>query len=325
MNIKDEIIGMLERSRGEEISGQQLADSLGVTRAAVCKAVNRLRSEGHLISSSPRRGYMLENGSDRLTVQGIKQFLPERYSGLEVIVLDTVDSTNSYAKRLVASGCGECIIAANEQTAGRGRLGKSFYSPADTGLYMSVVLRPDRPVSELLMVTVFTAVAVCRTIERFTGERASIKWVNDIFIGSRKVCGILTEAVSDLETATAEAVIVGVGINVTTRSFPGAVAQTAASIGSGGISRARLAAETAAAVKDIAQCANRDELMEEYRRRSLIIGREISWSSGSGRAVDINDEGNLVVESGGETVVLRSGEVSLGSAGIAAALADERS
>ncbi|MDO4265629.1 MAG: biotin--[acetyl-CoA-carboxylase] ligase [Eubacteriales bacterium] len=323
MSVKSELIRILEENRGHAVSGEALAKALGVSRAAVWKAAAALKEEGHSIISEKKRGYTLTEDSDCMTKEGIRLYLDTAFSDCYVEVLDVIDSTNNYAKRLVADGFFEkkgvkrALIAANEQTAGRGRLGRSFFSPADTGIYMTLILKAGGKMADFLPVTVAAAVAVTRAIEQFTDETPGIKWVNDIWIGDRKVCGILSEGISDFENGTLEAVIVGIGINVDTKAsvFPEEVRKVAASLDTVHASRNQIVAAVASELFQLFGELGKPELMDEYRRKSLILGREIYWDDVLGRhtglAAAINDAGNLEVETGEGRIVLSSGEVSI--------------
>lgn len=323
MSVKEELIRRLEENRGKAVSGEALAAELKVSRAAVWKAVRVLQKEGYQIVSGKNRGYTLCAEDNRIFSEGIRLSLPERYRDSGIEVLPVVDSTNTYAKKEVLSGLleripsGRAILAANRQTAGKGRLGRSFYSPADTGIYMTLVLRAGGRMENFLPVTVAAAVAVCRMIEALTEETPKIKWVNDVWLGSRKVCGILTEGISNFETGVLDAAIVGIGINVSTEqeSFPKEVEQVAVSLKSAHAGRNQMIARTAAELFDLFSDLKAPALMEEYRRRSLILGREIYWDGQDGRqygtAVEINDAGNLLVETQAGQILLNSGEVSI--------------
>lgn len=354
MAVKNEVIGFLEKNRGSAVSGEALAEQLGVSRAAVWKAVKALQEEGYPIEAVRNRGYTLRSDSDRISAEGIRLYLPERWKQVPVEVLPVVDSTNTYAKKQIAAGTfgasagnpanaavhantdafpgangdkvqqhadilapRHAIIAANEQTAGRGRLGRSFFSPADTGIYMSLILAAGCRTEDFLPVTVAAAVAVSRVIERFTEDQPKIKWVNDVWLGSRKVCGILTEGISNFENGTLEAAVVGIGINVDTEknAFPKDVQNTAVSLGSVHATRNELIAAVSAEIFDLTEHLKAPELMQEYRERSLILGKKIYWEADGvrheGLAADINDAGNLVVDTEEGMVTLISGEVSI--------------
>ena len=323
MSLKQELIRILEENRGRSVSGEEIAGALSVSRAAVWKAVQALRQEGYHIEAVKNRGYTLSGDSDRLSEEGIRLHLPERWQDCGIYVLQEVDSTNTFAKRLAAEGFFEktgktlALVAANRQTAGKGRLGRSFYSPADTGIYMSLLLRANRRIADFLPITVAASLAVCRAIEDFSQETPRIKWVNDVWLGDRKVCGILTEGIGNFENGMLEAAIVGIGINVSTaeESFPEALRSVAASLGSLRVSRNEMIARVAAELFALTEQLQSPALMEEYRSRSLVLGKEIWWNTPSGRrqgkAVGINDAGNLEVETPEGLTVLNSGEVSI--------------
>ncbi len=316
MSLKQNVITILEQNRGQAVSGQDLAERLGVSRAAVWKAVQFLKEEGWEIEAATKKGYCLRSSSDILSAEGFCAALGEHLA--DVTVLPKVDSTNTLAKKMAADGSPHgTVVMAEEQTAGRGRMGRQFYSPAKTGLYMSVILHPCLPVEESLKVTVAAAVAVCRAMERMGCQSPKIKWVNDIFSHGKKVCGILTEAMGDFESGIAESIVVGIGINVKTDDFPEELRNVAGSIGLVEGTRNALAAEIYRELMRLCQQLSAAELMEEYRRRSLVLGREISfWNHGrrcQGRVKEINDKGNLVIVTKTGIEILQAGEISLGS------------
>lgn len=315
MAIKNEIAAVLEKRRGEAVSGQELADMLGVSRAAVWKAVKQLQDEGYHISAGRNRGYILGNETDVLSAEGIRLNLPERYREVPVEVYRTVESTNNLAKSAALGGSSHgTIIAADEQTAGRGRFGKRFYSPSDTGLYMSVILKPHKPLSDCFFLTAAAACAITGSIEELCGITTGIKWVNDIFYSGRKICGILTEAISDFESGMAEVVIVGIGVNISTAEFPEEISGVAGSLGVFA-ERNRLCADIAARLLDYTARDDNAALMEEYRRRSLVLGREITYQQDgqtlTGKALEIDDSGRLIIENSSGKSALRSGEISI--------------
>lgn len=315
MAIKNDVAALLEQRRGTAVSGQELADRLGVSRAAVWKAVKQLQQEGYRISAGTNRGYILEQETDVLTEAGIRLNLPEKYRDVPVEVFRTVESTNTSAKAAALRGMPHgTIIAADGQTAGRGRFGKSFYSPAGTGLYMSVILKPHKPLSDCTYITMAAAVALTESVEHICGIVPGIKWVNDIICRGRKIAGILTEAISDFESGMAETVIVGMGINISTSDFPEEIAGLAGSLGVFA-ERSRLCADIAAGLLDYAESSDRTSLLEKYRERSILPGREITFLQNGetrrGRALNIDDNGCLVVETSDGTEILRAGVVSV--------------
>lgn len=318
MSTKYEILAVLEENRGKAVSGQQLADTLGISRTAVWKAVRALEEDGHMIKAKNNRGYCLDKESDRLSAEGIGLHLPSELRGRNIYVYDTVDSTNTQAKRLLLDGAPHgTVIAAEEQTAGRGRRGKNFYSPGRTGLYMSIILHPRaNGIRDIQMITVAAAVAVCRAIEGLTPKKPQIKWVNDIYIDGRKVCGILTEAIGDFESGQTESVVIGIGVNVSTKEFPDLLTDFAGALNVPGLSRCRLAAEIISGVDSVLGKLGDPSVIEDYRKRSFLLGKDISFERAGGEinasVLAINESGNLVVrDETGVVHVLNSGEVNL--------------
>ncbi|MCR4817819.1 MAG: biotin--[acetyl-CoA-carboxylase] ligase [Fretibacterium sp.] len=261
---------------------------------------------------------------DILTEEAVRACLSKGSPVRRVICLETVDSTNTYAKRLAQSGAESgTLVIANQQTAGRGRRGHSFVSPPGTGLYMTLILRPTADMELFQIITVAAAVAVCLTLEALTEARPLIKWVNDICLRcgdtgeERKVCGILSEAVTDTGTGSVGSVVVGLGINLTTRNF-GGLEGIAGSVfpeaGTKSVGRPPIAAGIAERLMDFAGRLGDPDLISAYRKRSLLLGREITYSQDGetrrARALDVDAQGGLVVENeNGQTLTLRSGEV----------------
>ena len=221
---KDEILNML-RSASAPISGEEMSRALGVSRAAVWKAVDQLRQEGYAIEAATRRGYRLAALPDRLDAAVIAGD-----TGADVHVYEEVTSTNTVARQLAADGCpaGTCVLA-ERQTAGKGRRGRGFASEAG-GLYFSIVLRPGLLPEQIMHLTAMTAVAIRRAILETTGLDVGIKWTNDLVYDRRKLCGILTELSIEAETRTVDYVVAGIGVNCNQTAFAPEIADIAASI-----------------------------------------------------------------------------------------------
>ena len=314
--------------RGDRyVSGQELAGLLGLSRNSVWKAVKKLQDQGFPVESKPSVGYRLAQASDLLSAAYLEEALS---FPCQVHVLEKVDSTNNYAKTIGDLSCPH-IVLANEQSGGRGRLGRSFYSPPGTGLYMSLVFRPKLELAKAMLITTMAALAVCQAFEEVTGAGPKIKWVNDLYLQGKKVCGILTEAESNFETGSIDRIIIGIGINCFARSFPEELAAKATYIESPRkeFSRNQLAA--AIAEKFFSHLKNFDSrrIIREYKSRSFILGQPITLygshfgalpeNGGSGiraRAIDIDDNGGLVVEymegrHAREMDTITSGEITL--------------
>lgn len=317
MTLKDKILEELENNIDTYVSGQVLAQKFGVSRNAVWKAINQIKNDGCKIASVNNKGYRLISLNDALSAERIYENLSPEHRAIEVIVLKSVDSTNNEAKRMTANGYQKnAVVVANEQTKGRGRLGRSFYSPKNTGVYMSFLLSTNTRITDAVLITTAAAVAVVRAIERLTSANPMIKWVNDVYLGDRKICGILTEAVTDIESSSVQSLIIGIGVNISTEDFPSEIQSTAGSLGINGLSRNKLIAAITDELTDI--CANFEDrsYLKTYRDHSLIIGKSIDYFKNNVKynaiAVDIDNNGGLIVKlPNGRTEVLSSGEVTV--------------
>lgn len=323
MSVKKAVLAMLETHRAQDISGEQMAQELGVSRAAVWKAINSLKAQGYPISATTNRGYRLGEQSDLLSAEGIRPYVLPRLKDRDIFVFNTIDSTNLEAKRRALMGGRHfTAVIADQQTMGRGRFGRSFFSPPGCGIYMSLLLKPTpQQLSDVTLLTTAAAVAVCRAIEALTPLRPQIKWVNDIYLDGKKLCGILTEAVTDLESGAIESVVIGMGINFKRPeiALPEEVAAVAAALfGSEQppISRNRLAAEVFNGLFTLWDELSSRAFLADYRSRSMLLGQEIVYSRAGEKyaatAEEIDDDGALIVRmQNGERVTLRSGEVSV--------------
>ncbi|HJC40515.1 MAG TPA: biotin--[acetyl-CoA-carboxylase] ligase [Candidatus Intestinimonas pullistercoris] len=322
--LQDDILALLRSDPGGYRSGEAMSRTLGVSRAAVWKAVEALRSAGYEIVSAPNRGYCLSAAPDDLRAGEIAAALSGRVIGREVVCLDTVDSTNSEVKRRSAGGAPEGLaVLADEQTGGRGRRGNAFQSLRGKGLYCSVLLRPACPPEDLGQLTAWTAVAVCRAIRDCCGAECGIKWTNDLILGGRKVCGILTELELEAESAAALSVVIGVGINVgqTAGDFGPELSPIATSLSQAlgrSVRRAELAACLLRALDEMyaAFPGGKAEYLAEYRRRCVTTGREVALLRGEERvtafAQEVDDQFSLVCRlPGGRVETVTAGEVSV--------------
>lgn len=323
MSAKQHVLSVLEQNKGNSVSGARLAGELSISRNAVWKAIKALQSEGYAISAVPNKGYCLSEENDILSVESITPYLADNLKELSLMVHKSVTSTNTLLKELAGEGEKEGkVLIAEEQTGGRGRLGRKFYSPAKTGIYMSILLRPKLTVDDALFITTSAAAAVAEAIESVTGCEASIKWVNDIYCNGKKVCGILTEAGVDFEGGGLEYCIVGIGINVARplEDFPEELKDIADGIFETRLYssdlRSRLAAEILNRFWGYYKEFHNKNFIKEYRERSFLIGREISVLMGDKQekatALDIDERARLIVKlTNGEIKALSSGEVSV--------------
>ncbi len=310
MALKTDILFELLKN-DDYISGQNLAEKFGKSRAAVWKAVKNLIKDGYDIDALTNRGYRLTENNNRISAESIKAHMK---NDIDVFYFPSVDSTNNSCKHMLADGkSGVFLVTADQQTAGRGRQGKSFYSPPMTGVYFSLVIRPHTVLQNAVTATTAAAVAVCRAIESTTDKRPKIKWVNDVYLDGKKICGILTEAVGNFEDGTVDSVIIGIGINIKTDQFPDS-AGLAGSLDAN-VSRSRL---IAAVTDELLAIAGNDysSFIDYYRSRSMVIGERIKFIQNArvtpAKAIAIDEHGGLEVElEDGSHTVLRSGEISI--------------
>lgn len=303
------------------ISGQEISEKLGVSRQAVWKSINALKEKGYEIQSVTNRGYRLVSSPNYLNESSLKSLLHNKIIGKNLIVLDSVNSTNDYLKKLGNEGCENgTVVAAREQTRGKGRLGRTWQSKKDDGIAFSVLLRPNVAPSEVSAITPLAGLAVCKAIREYTKLDCVIKWPNDIIIGRKKLVGILTEMSAEFDAV--EYVITGIGINVDHTSFPEEIAFKATS----------LLLETGRHIdkNEFLACLlehlenefvkNNLELtptaLSEYTDLCATVGRSVTFQRGtrriSGMAVGVSEHGELkVMMSDGTISLVNSGEVTV--------------
>lgn len=317
MTVRDRVLETLEARRGEFFSGEALANQLSVSRNAVWKAVSQLRAEGYPIDALPRRGYALSPESTLPSPQGIRQHLT--VPGLTVEVREEVTSTNYVLRELAQEGAAEGhVLVAQRQSAGRGRRDHSFFSPPDSGLYLSFLLRPRISARDALLLTTCAAAATALAVEDCAGVSAGIKWVNDVFCREKKVCGILTEGEVDLETGGLRYAVVGIGVNLypPPGGFPPELTQAGAvwETPPAGAVRSRLAAGILNRFFAWYPRLGERPFYEDYRRRCFVLGREVEVlernQTRTAAVLDLNPDFSLRVrEADGRVTELSSGEV----------------
>lgn len=317
MSIKSELLAVLTAHKGECVSGEKIGEQLHCTRAAVWKAVKALREEGYTILSGTNRGYVLTESSEALSADGIRARLKNK--DVPVSVLEVTTSTNRAAKQAGIAGNAPngTVIAARCQTEGSGRRGRSFYSPAESGIYFTVVLRPQKDVQDSLLLTTAAAVAAVQGVEAICGIALSIKWMNDLYFNGKKVGGILTEAVTDFESGAIEFVVVGIGLNLyePEKGFPRELQEKAGAILPREIPVDRNAL-IAAIVNDLLEEAQKEEIAPLYRERNIVPGHRVTVTTShreyDAQAVEILPDGRLVVQDEkGREEKLAFGDISL--------------
>ena len=321
MRLREKIIKILERST-EPVSGEEMAKILGVTRNSVWKTVNVLKKDGYQISAGTNKGYQLLSAGNVLDEQQIYKFLPEKLQMLPIEVRESVTSTNTVLKESVnPEEKKEKVLIAQAQTAGKGRLGRTFESPFGTGIYLSMLLFPNCSAQEALFLTTAAAVAVSRAIEEISQRTAQIKWVNDIYLDKKKVCGILTEASVDFEGGGLHYAVVGIGINIAKPQggFPEEVEKIATAVYEKEVPPSARAQISAAVIRHFysiyENLPNRD-YMQDYKDKSLLTGLDIVFQQGNimeeGRVTGIDDEAKLLVTlKNGEKRAYSAGEVNI--------------
>lgn len=323
MKLSEAILDVLEKHQGEDVSGGTLADLMGVSRTSVWKAVEELRNEGYEIDATTNRGYRLTGAYDRLRDTAIRAHLPELLRSRPMYVYDFVESTNQSVRFLALEGAPDGTVGiADAQSAGRGRNGRAFYSPERTGIYMSVLIRDKQMGADAVSITTAAAVAVARAIEYVTGVSVQIKWINDLYLNGRKICGILTDGAINMENGQFEYAIVGIGLNVHAArdEFPPKLREIAGSICTEtGLhpDRNALVAAILRELEDVRRDPVKSQYMDEYRARSCVLGRRIrvygcGCDGDEAVAERIDDDGRLIVRlDAGREVLLNSGEISI--------------
>lgn len=319
--MKEEILRLL-RSADGYISGQELCNRFGVSRTAVWKAINQLKEAGYEIEAQQNKGYRLKAAPDLMTEAEIKSLMHTEWVAKEVLYFDTIDSTNTKAQELAEKGYPSgTLVVADKQESGKGRRGRSWVSPSGTGIFMTLMIKPDINPNNASMLTLVAALAVAKAITSVTGEEALIKWPNDIVVNGKKVCGILTEMNAQFDYINH--IVVGIGINVHNESFPEEISQMASSlmIEAGGkrFHRAQIIAETMSyfeqyydtflKTQDLSALVREyDELLVNMNKAVRVLDPKEPFD---GKAMGITPKGELIVDTWESRKLVSSGEVSV--------------
>lgn len=312
----------LLRAAGGYISGEKMAEQLGVTRAAVWKKIAALRDAGYDISSAPRSGYVLRSSPDRLIEAEIVRGLETRLIGQKIICYDAVGSTNLLLKDLAREGAQSgTVLVADSQGTGRGRMERAFFSPPGKGIWVSILLRPTFLPQDAPKCTLMAAVAVARAMERF-GLRAAIKWPNDIMHDGRKLVGILTEMSAEMDRVNYVVIGIGINVNIAPEDFPEDLRTVATSLmqmKGEPLSRVAFLQELLHAIDDLYAEVQRDgfaPVLAAWRTYAVTLGQQVRVIDAAGEefegvAADIDAEGALLVDTEtGQRRVL-AGDVSI--------------
>ncbi len=321
---QEKVIEMLLKSQGGYLSGEAMSQELGVTRSAVWKMINQLRCCGYEIDSVKNRGYSLVSAPDSLEKVILSQGFETSLLGRDMECFPSIDSTNSEVKRRAMAGANAgLVVVAEEQTAGRGRRGRSFHSPKDTGLYLSFLLRPQCSVEELSDLTPRVAVAVAQGIETCCSVAPEIKWTNDLLLHGKKISGILTELSLESDSDFVEFAVVGIGLNVNHQKgdFPASLEEFTSSIAmeTGQTWRRDfLCRDILSALNQVigGYPENKSHCLEQYRQACITLGKEVQVLRGEerrqGKALEIDSDFRLLVRyEQGEEEWLSAGEVSV--------------
>lgn len=318
--MKDKVLALL-KEQNEYISGEEISNRLGVTRAGVWKNINKLKEEGYHIESSTKKGYHLINTPDILTHAELSNIIHTEILGKNICCYEEVDSTNQTVKVLARQGAKEgTVVIADKQLMGKGRLGKTWESPSGTGIWMSILLRPNIIPAQASQLTLLAGLNMCEAIQRVTGLECKIKWPNDIVVNGKKVCGILTEMSAELDRINY--VILGIGVNVNTKSFPTELSHaTSLSIAGGKDYLRRYIVKEFLQLFETDYMRYKDEksieiFLERYRASCITLHNHVKVIAAEREYIaytkDIGQDGSLIVidEEGGEKSVF-SGEVSV--------------
>lgn len=323
--MSQELIDLLKANPESFVSGQYLSEQLGVSRTAVWKQIQALKKRGYMFEAVPRLGYRLTYAPETLDVGALTELLETRAFGRSLMVVDKTASTQILAHEKVAEGAAEgFVVIAEEQTSGRGRMGRSWHSPSGKGLWFSLVLQPRISVSAVAQLTFVLCVAVCRTIRQLTGLCAEIKWPNDLLINGRKVSGILLESHAEDERLQYVVAGVGISVNIDRQEYPKDLRDKATSLYAEAGRLFSREALLAALLKEIEHLyvlfLNRGfaAIRLLWEAHSSTIGKRIETNTVhgvvKGTAVGMDDAGALLVEtSSGETMRLFSGDIAYSS------------
>lgn len=321
--LKENILNLLKESGHSFISGQFISEKLGVTRTAIWKYMNTLKEEGYEIESVSKKGYRLVCSPDILTFSEIKEYLNTKFIGKKFVHFDSIDSTNTKAKELASLGEENgTVIISEEQTGGRGRLGRNWCSPKGKGIWLSIILKPDIDPMNIAKITQVAGAAVCKSLLDM-GITTYIKWPNDIIINNKKVCGILTEMSGELNMVNYVVLGMGINVNIDTEEFPEDLKEIATSLKieqKKTINRKELTGRILnnfeLLYEDFLSTLSLSASVKICKKHSILLGREIKIinrnTSTLGKAIDIDNEGRLIVQyENGETEAVISGEVSI--------------
>lgn len=320
--MRSQILNLLKQAGDNFLSGEYLAETLNVSRTAIWKHIKALRDSGYDIESVPRNGYRLLHSPDLLSAEEMKNSLSTKILGSDIKYFTTTDSTNNQAKKLALDGAVDgTIVISEEQNGGRGRLSRSFFCPKYKGIWFSVILRPDFLPQEAPKCTLLAAVAVTKAIYDVTGVKVGIKWPNDILYNGKKLVGILTEMSAEMERINYIVLGVGIDVNISVEETPEDIRDIMTSLSQitgKKVSRLELLNKLLYHLEQLYIMAQKQSfapILDEWRKYSITLNQEIKVISGNdvtyGEAVDIDDDGALLVKINGQIKRVLAGDVSI--------------
>ena len=320
--MRQRILEILRKRAPEPVSGEELSALLEVSRTAIWKHIQVLKNNGYIIDSVPKKGYILQSAPDSLRPEEVVTRLETKWLGHSINYDEAVTSTNEVAKKLANAGCKDGLVCiAEEQVGGKGRLARGWFSPYARGIWFSVVLKPPFMPSEASKCTLLAAVAVVRAINEYAGVKAGIKWPNDILIDGKKMVGILTEMNAEFGHINYIVIGTGININVPKESLPEDLKDIVASLADATakkINRAELLALILKNMEEFYELAITEgfgPVLDEWRWWSITLGKEVRVIAPNetyiGKALDIDEDGLLIVERGREKVKVIAGDVSI--------------
>lgn len=323
-DIKKLLAKAFAESKDGFISGQYLADLIGCSRTAVWKHIDKLRKEGFVVEAVKKKGYRIVSKPDHISETEILMGLETSFLGQQIHTYDTVSSTQIIAKELASNGAADgTVVISEEQSAGKGRLQRKWYSPADGGVWMSLILRPDIPPYRAPQLTLLTAVAVVKTLAQFDIQ-AGIKWPNDVLINGKKITGILTEL--NAEADLVHFVIIGIGLNVNQdiSSFPDELQVIATSMFNEKNKKVARAYVIQRLLKNLEELyvlflkQGFEPIKVLWEKHSTTIGKAVtvnnSFETIEGTAIGINQDGVLIVrDSNRKERLIYSGDITIHS------------
>ena len=319
--MRSQILNLLKQANNKFLSGEELAEGLNVSRTAIWKHIKALRDSGYDIESVPRSGYRLISSPDLLSVAEIKTSLPTKILGSDIKYFESVDSTNTQAKKFAQDALDGTIIISEEQNGGRGRLSRVFFSPKYKGIWFSVILKPDFLPQEAPKCTLLAAVAIAKAIKDVTDVQVGIKWPNDILYEGKKLVGILTEMNAEMDRINYIIIGMGINVNISENDMPESIKGIATSLSqitNTHISRLTLLNRILFHLENLYTIALKEgfaPVFDEWRKYSITLNQHINVISSNetleGVAVDIDDDGALLVNINGQIKRVLAGDVSI--------------